>query len=692
MNTDNSILAVTDDVKQCIKIISDHMMSLRPRGEIEYYPYWENDVFYRTRSKGRIHVNLKKLYPNSKPGDVVYAQTLIRACADYNAVLHVWDDVKLSLNGEEIYDRHCCENYDDTEGASINVHLKKGDNSLSFKCRCTGENFKFSFMVSVPYYKWWAKDYIFNSRAVSPLEYFCGEDGLAISKLCTEEEAFDGEYIFPPKPVETTTVDFSRFYQDSGGDIAYALTYALDDGSISIDPHSRMQLIINGERVPHDAAVNVKKGDEILIKSLRSDNWGFSYLQTDIVGIPFLKSSRKANDKFLLIGAFGASDTFELKHGPEFGINITEPYTDNDWHRVFWRLNEDNVYLRIYMDTSFFSQWFYALMVGQYGMLDAADALCSSELKQYFYDSMSNMAEFYDYCRYDLDTFKTANFLHNIIETDFDNIGSMCMNFAELHKINPNSKARYVMEKLFNKAEANIPKYSDGAHHRPENPWQPGTMWADDTYMITPFLVRMGLINNDDYYYNEVVRQFRGFHSRLYMETEGIYSHIYFTKEACANLVPWGRGNGWIFNSLSDVLRYIPEHIEGRDELMDMFIAFAYALKNYQDADGLWHQVLNIPESYSETSSTAMFMLGMCRGVNNGWLLRDDFEGAIDKAYRGLIKHKIDKTGNVFDVCRGSSCSMEAKYYMQLGTIDNDDHGTGIILSAFSEYLKMKEC
>ena len=46
-------------------------------------------------------------------------------------------------------------------------------------------------------------------------------------------------------------------------------------------------------------------------------------------------------------------------------------------------------------------------------------------------------------------------------------------------------------------------------------------------------------------------------------------------------------------------------------------------------------------------------------------------------------------TGSVLDVCQRSGNSKEAEYYMNLGTVD-DDHGTGVVLSAISEMLKIK--
>ena len=82
-------------------------------------------------------------------------------------------------------------------------------------------------------------------------------------------------------------------------------------------------------------------------------------------------------------------------------------------------------------------------------------------------------------------------------------------------------------------------------------------------------------------------------------------------------------------------------------------------------------------------------MLAFARGVNNGWLGKE-YADIADRAYNAIISEKVDSEGNVYDVCKGSSRSMDAKYYMELGTIDNDDHGTGIILSAICEYGKMK--
>ena len=55
------------------------------------------------------------------------------------------------------------------------------------------------------------------------------------------------------------------------------------------------------------------------------------------------------------------------------------------------------------------------------------------------------------------------------------------------------------------------------------------------------------------------------------------------------------------------------------------------------------------------------------------------------------MRHSVDREGNVYGVCMGSGCAMEASYYYAIPTIANDDHGTGVILTAASEFLELME-
>ena len=80
------------------------------------------------------------------------------------------------------------------------------------------------------------------------------------------------------------------------------------------------------------------------------------------------------------------------------------------------------------------------------------------------------------------------------------------------------------------------------------------TMWADDLYMSVPFLVRYSQFTGDQKYLDDAANQFFGFKKRLFMPEEKIMSHVYDFKYDSKTNVPWGRGNGWVVFSMTELL------------------------------------------------------------------------------------------------------------------------------------------
>jgi len=110
-----------------------------------------------------------------------------------------------------------------------------------------------------------------------------------------------------------------------------------------------------------------------------------------------------------------------------------------------------------------------------------------------------------------------------------------------------------------------------------------------------------------------------------------------------------------------------------------------------QDEQGMWHQVLNDPESYAESSCTSMFICAFARGVRFGWLPdAGKYAEASLRGWNGLTRRSIDADGNIYGICRGSGHSFTPRYYKyDLGWILNDTHGIGILLLAGVETGKM---
>ena len=635
-------MLVKSEIYNLTKKITDNLFATRPKGDVIYRPCIKNDVVSNDILR-EIYVDLKKMYPDAVAGDYAFVKTRIIASRPEKVALKVNGNVEIYLNDKALSRK---------DNDVIHMDVKTGD-ILSFKCIASEDSFGVGFTLSTVFYPgMWACDYLLWLRATMPVEEYYGEDGVSISKLNSDEIAF------PNNTSSVEYIDFKSIYPD--GNYAFALTYALSDTYYNGEGDA----FVNGEK--YDGSV-IKSGSSLLVRVNRKDNFSLNTGDDSNFGLDFIESNRKNSPKWLLLGGFD-EDTI-----PE--IQFTRPYNGQ-----FWRLC-DGSYLRPYLDTHFYGQWFYALMVGQYGILKAS-GMMGEELKEYFVSGMSIMADFFDYMHYDASVFGSPCFLQRSIKlSDLDSIGTMGMNFCDLYSLKPSDTVKHVIDSLYDAMCKNIPRFSDGTFHRET------TMWSDDTFMSMPFLARLGKLTGDDKYFEECICQINGFFKRLFMEDEKLISHIYFLEDEKANRVPWGRGNGWVFITLSEVLERMPDSFEEKEDIIRKFRLFAEGIRAVQDESGMWHQVLNMPSSYKETSCTGMFALGMLRGVKNGWL-DDSYMEIVENAITAIKNEAVDSDGNVIGVCRGSECSYDPLYYAKLGTVVNDDHGTGIILSLLCEYYK----
>ncbi|THF84265.1 hypothetical protein E6C55_01785 [Cohnella fermenti] len=250
-----------------------------------------------------------------------------------------------------------------------------------------------------------------------------------------------------------------------------------------------------------------------------------------------------------------------------------------------------------------------------------------------------------------------------------------------------------------------LERREDGAfYRRSPGEYFDDTMWADDLYMSGPFLARYSRLTGSPEAIDESARQFLHYRRCLFMEDWRIMSHVFDFKYGRATRVPWGRGNGWVLFSLTELLEKLPEEHPDREALLDFFRTMAEGVLALQGESGLWRQVLNEPEAYEEASCTAMFAYSFARGVRFGWFRSGGapgggewnaeertFADAAIRAWRGLASNAIDRQGNVHGVCSGSRYSFSPDYYMhELRTVVNDNHGIGIVILAGVEVHLLK--
>lgn len=624
-------------MEQLIKKIAENMIKTRPQKQVVLRPYQKHDAITR-HPLGTVEVDLNRLFPDAPEQSVVKVKTVLKVPYPNAAILGVWG-AEAYLNGIRLMP--------DQEGY-VQIDLA-GDDELVFVCKKQNENFGVQFVLSTVHYRgMWASDYLYWIRYTLP-EY-PGEEGVAVTCL-------DGEkFIFPPAPVR---VCLAELFPEKK--YVFAVSYALCDTEYS----GKQEMFVDGK--PYQGGI-IRQGSRVLLRLFPESDWE-DFLETKDFGIPMLETKRNSGTQWMFLG----SDNKEL------------PETDfpKSCQNGFWRLL-DGSYIRPYLDTSFFGKWFYALMVGQYGILKASVFLGAS-YKQYFIDGMNVLADYFFYMQREYAFFGSPSFLErSVMLTELDPIGTIGMNLCDLYQENHSENAKNVILALLDAMEHRVLHFPDGTFRRSE------TMWADDTFMSLPFLARVGEVFEDSSYFEQCIRQMKGFYQRLYWKEKKLFSHIYFIQDQKPNKVAWGRGNGWVFLTLSELLERIPTDFPERNWLVDIFSEFAEGICAHQAQDGLWHQVLDMPESYEETSCSGMFAIGLLRGVKNGWISSEYWENA-ERAVTAVAKNCVDSEGNILGVCKGSGCSYEKEYYAKLDTVTNDDHGTGIILAMLAEYLSGKK-
>ena len=227
-------------------------------------------------------------------------------------------------------------------------------------------------------------------------------------------------------------------------------------------------------------------------------------------------------------------------------------------------------------------------------------------------------------------------------------------------------------------------KYADLQWVMPENPteeqrkWQEQDyswqtrLWIDDMFMITAVQAQAYLVTGDEKYMDRASREMV-----LYLDSiqrpNGLFHH--------ASNVPyfWGRGDGWMAVGMAEMLRMMPKDSPYKERVMESYKLMMKTLLRYQGYDGMWTQIIDDPNSWNETASTAMFTYAMIVGVKNGWLDKKTYGAAARKAYISLLSY-LDENWNIRNVCEGTGARNNYKYYLTRRKLTGDLHGQAALI------------
>ena len=214
----------------------------------------------------------------------------------------------------------------------------------------------------------------------------------------------------------------------------------------------------------------------------------------------------------------------------------------------------------------------------------------------------------------------------------------------------------------------------------------PEQCWADTLFMAAYFLLRVGVKLNDKEIIDDALNQYYWHINYLQDSKTSLWYHGYnnINKDHMSGFY-WGRANAWAAYTMSRVGKTLPEAYL-YPQFMDIDCALRdqlAAVKVLQDEDGLWHTILDDPESYGEVSATAGIAAAM---VTSGNPLHSKYA---QKALDAVLAN-ISEDGKVLNVSGGTAVMNDREGYRNIPNRWIQGWGQGLALALFSAVLRTK--
>ena len=220
------------------------------------------------------------------------------------------------------------------------------------------------------------------------------------------------------------------------------------------------------------------------------------------------------------------------------------------------------------------------------------------------------------------------------------------------------------------------------------------TVWLDDIFMGIPPIAWYGN-------WDEAMRQFNLFHDKMWVKEKNLYRHGWAPNESGYHpCFFWGRANGWALLTVTELLD-AREKMNGgglKDDaiaaqLLQNFKEHLSGLMPLQGIDGCWHQLLDRPETYLETSCTAIYCYCLAHAMNKGWIEKEPYIGQTLLAWNYVNAH-VNEKGQVEGTCVGTGLAFDPAFYAYRPVNNYAAHGYGPAIWAAAEVYELvsKHC
>lgn len=229
-----------------------------------------------------------------------------------------------------------------------------------------------------------------------------------------------------------------------------------------------------------------------------------------------------------------------------------------------------------------------------------------------------------------------------------------------------------------------------GLQHITSDSINEGELWDDTLFMTVLFLANMGRILGEQKYIDEAEYQFLLHVKYLADRKTGLWYHGW-TFKGDHNFAGafWGRGNCWVTAAIPEFLAMVSCSAGVKKFLIEAWRRQVETLVRLQEDNGMWHTLVDDPDSYLEASATCGFAYGILKGVHMGFgekAWADNALKAID-----AIMDATDEEGVVHRVSYGTPMGRESKDFYKQIALKPMPYGQAMAMLFFMECRKFAE-
>jgi len=210
-------------------------------------------------------------------------------------------------------------------------------------------------------------------------------------------------------------------------------------------------------------------------------------------------------------------------------------------------------------------------------------------------------------------------------------------------------------------------------------------LWADTLFMTVLFLVKAGLALGRREWVEEGKYQFLLHAKYLQDKVTGLWTHgwTFDCRHSFAGAY-WARGNAWFTAASVEALSMLDEEDAACRMIRAALSDQVLSLWKLQRESGMFTTLVDVENTYEETSATAAIAFGVLKGIRLGYLgegYRDMGRKAAD-----AVTGRIAQDGTVTGVSAGTGMGYSLSHYQQIRQCP-EAYGQGLTFLMLTEMM-----